>query len=176
MQIRTQLALLACLLLAACGSKDPRELISAGEKQLINRDYEDAVSSFETALDQLEDDEHALRMAALLGRCKALAALDGTFASRAFLSLADSEPLEFDDYREFAEALRDAGAYEEAAAILEHAQLQFPGEAQINRLVQQIGKLAEIASAGEDNSAMEAFSGLGYVSSGAPEEDAEKEE
>jgi len=177
MQIQAKVTLFALLLLglAGCESKDARSLIVEADIELRNGHYADALSNFDTGLDKLPPGEEALRELALVGRCLALARLDGPAAQTDFLRLAESQEVNLEAYSEVAKALAESEYYGEATAILEHGMERFPNEAILSRAVQTVGDLSTAAN-NETNSAMDDLRRLGYVGGDGPEEDEPAEE
>lgn len=172
MQIQAKATLFALVLLslAGCESKDARSLVVEAGREMGNRHYADALSNFDTALDMLTPADEALRKEALLGRCAALAWLDGPVAQTEFLKLAESGKLGADLYSGMAQELAESGYYGEAIAILEHGMERFPNKAILSRAVQKVGDMSKAAKT-ETNSAMDDLKRLGYVGGDGPEED-----
>ncbi len=163
MLIQNRIALLTLLLLplAACGgSGDSRSLISEGNTKLNSADYAGAVASFDSAIASLTAADEALRQDAVLGKCEALAHVDGAKSQTEFLALADQGGIDYSSYNRVAVALTSAAQFEQAVAVLTHGMEKFPEEAKFAKLRDKIGDAAKNAG---NSAAMEALAGLGYV-------------
>lgn len=162
-RIALSTALLAVFLLplVACGSGgDSRSLISEGNTQLNSADYAGAVASFDSAIASLKPADAALRQDAVLGKCEALAHVDGAKSKSEFLALADQGGLDYSSYNRVAVALTSASQFEQAVAVLTHGMEKYPAEAKFAKLRDKIGDAAKNAG---NSAAMEALAGLGYV-------------
>jgi hypothetical protein len=155
-------ALLFCLL-PACGSSDPRTLNDDGSSALNSGKYEKAASSYGDALAAIGDDEsHGEWMRAKMGFIKAQTHLDAGLARDEFLKLAAAKPERVTD-QEFSligGSLGDAGALEEAIAVLAKGKETHPESKHLDALMVELGKAAEQSGAG---GALDALKGLGYV-------------
>ena len=96
----------------------------------------------------------------MLGKCEALAYIDGSKSQTEFLALAEQSSLSYSNYNRVAVALLHAEQFSDAVAILTHGMEKFPDEPKFVGLRDKIGKAAE---GSDDPAAMKALEGLGYV-------------
>ena len=149
-------ALALAPVLSGCGDggasdADPRTAFKA----LGQGDYSAAMKTFDAAMAGMEaDDPEYLELA--VGRCEALAHVDGAKVEAAMLKL---KGLKAKDYASVASALLEAGEYETAVRVMDQGVKALPDDPAIQELEQRVVK--EVESSG-DAAANSALSGLGY--------------
>ncbi len=140
------------VLVAACGGSDSKALTSAGLAALGKGDAQTALSKFDTALAGMDRmDKNYVRAA--LGRCEALASLDGARATRSFLELAATVPEKVGeaDFSRVCWALLKNGDRLHAMDVMKAGETRFPDSANMKATstavvaaTQREGKPAEL--------------------------------
>ncbi len=120
------------LLLAACGGSDSKALTSAGYAALGKGDAKAALANFDSALTGMEA-SNSEYIRASLGRCAALARMDGANATKSFLELAAKVPekVREDDYGLVCSALLQGGFRMDAMDVMKAGDDRFPTSAKM---------------------------------------------
>ena len=153
--------LLLALLVASCGSSDPKALTDSGSAALNSGDPARAVSEFDRALEHM-DAGHPEYLRASIGRCQALARIDPNRAKEEFLALARAQPSKVrePDFATVAAELVRHNAITPAVAVAEAGMRMFPESPSMKSLLDLVGDAAKKAS---DPAALKRLKGLGYA-------------
>ncbi len=155
---------LALLVLGACGSSDPADLVREGGAALGKGDAGSALSAFEDALDGLSTTDRDY-LAAALGRCQALARIDGARARQAFLELAAKVPekVRARDYGLVCSWLNQGGFTLDAIDVMKAGDVRFPDSEEMKAILKAVRDAANRADTPE---ALKKLEDMGYVGRG----------
>ncbi|HTF87747.1 MAG TPA: hypothetical protein VK843_05015 [Planctomycetota bacterium] len=152
-------AFLMTVLLVACGSSDPKTLVSDGHKAQGSGDSKTAEAKFTEALEELKPGD-ALYIEAKLGRIEALIAKDAKLAKDEFLTLAASTDMVGEkDFTYIGGQLVSAHKYLEALDLVHKGIQRAGGESPA--LMVQIERIKKEAAA--DAAVGKELASLGYL-------------
>lgn len=158
MRTRTALPTLLTLLVAACGSADPKD---AGLEALQRGQYTDAVYHLEVALEGAQPGtEEYVEIA--VARCEALAHTDAAACKTEFMELVTSasDQISTQDFSMVVTRLMETQEYLAAIDILEAGVNKFPDDPKMGKIKE---KVVEESKKAADPAALEALKGLGYI-------------
>jgi len=152
---------IALLFLAACGGSGSTALSSEGFAALGKGDAQGALAKFDAALDGL-DSAHPEFLRASIGRCEALAKIDGQKASKSFLDLASKMPAKVgeDDYSLICSRLLQGGFTLEAIDVMDAGRKRFAGSKKMEETLVAVQAAAKKQSSPD---ALNKLKGLGYA-------------
>lgn len=156
-----KLAPIALLLLAACGGSNAKNSTSEGFAALGKGDAKVALEKFDAALDGI-DSTNPEFLRASIGRCEALAKLDGAKASKSFLDLAAKVPAEIgeDDYSLICSKLLQGGFTLEAIDVMDAGKKRFKDSKKMQDTLTAVQAAAKKQSTPD---ALNKLKGLGYA-------------
>jgi hypothetical protein len=162
--LRRGILVLGCLVVAACGSSDPKTLTDQGMAALNSGDPKAALSDFDRALEHM-DSNHPEFPRASVSRCQALVAIDPARAKDEFLKLARipaarvAEP----EFTAIAMDLVKHRAIGPATEIAEGGLKMYPESPAMKTLLDKVGDAAKKAN---DPEAVKKLKSLGYAGDG----------
>jgi len=161
MKTMNKLAPIALLLLVACGGSDPTSSANEGFAALGKGDAQGALAKFDAALDGL-DTGNPQYLRASIGRCEALAQIDGAKASKSFLDLAVKVPAKIgeDDYSLICSKLLQGGFTLEAIDVMDAGKKRFPGSKKMEDTLVAVQAAAKKQSTPD---ALKKLASLGYA-------------
>jgi hypothetical protein len=158
--VRT-LALVLPLFVAAACSDDPKSLTNDGQAALNSGDARGAVTAFEKALAKMDASNPDFLRAAV-GRCQALARIDGKKAKDEFLALAKAQPgkvLDVDFHIVVSEFV-NAGNFLDAIDVMKTGIDLFP---QSKKMVEIKEAVVAASKKMGDPAVLSKLKGLGYI-------------
>jgi hypothetical protein len=161
MHTRSSFAPTLLFLLAACGSSDPKSLTDDGYAALGKGDAQSAAEDFEKALKQMDASQpDYIRVA--VGRCTALARLDGKKAKDEFLELAKKQPsrITIQDFHMVVSEFVKRRSFDDAVTVMHAGVQMFPESPQMQAIRDSVIQESETAA---DPEALKSLRGLGYI-------------
>lgn len=162
-------ALCLTLVLAACGSSDPKVLADEGHKALGAGDAALALEKFDAALKRIEPASPDF-VRVQIGRFQALARREPAKAKTEFLAFqaAHSDKVRDSDFRVVVDELARKGSISEATDLVEAAKKLYPESPVVAQLVKSVG---DAALRSKDPAMLDKMRGLGYGGGSADEEE-----